>query len=219
MRESRREFCNEPPIDFSRAENRVRFAESLEEVRDEFKKQRKPGSGSWLESVNPANPNEVIGRVRTVDASKTLKRRSTRPRAFFPNGATRRRKSALRFSIKRRKSCAKGAGNSLLGRFSKSAKAGARRTPTLSKRSTISIIMPARCCAWPSRARRNNLPSETNVYFYEPRGIAAIIAPWNFPLAILTGMTAAALVTGNCVLMKPAEQSPVMGCASSRNFP
>ena len=54
------------------------------------------------------------------------------------------------------------------------------------------------------------LPGETNVYFYEPRGIAAIIAPWNFPLAILTGMTAAALVTGNCALMKPAEQSPVM---------
>src|SRR5262245_22930990 len=54
------------------------------------------------------------------------------------------------------------------------------------------------------------LPSESNVYFYEPRGIAAIIAPWNFPLAILTGMTAAALVTGNCVLMKPAEQSPMM---------
>ena len=54
------------------------------------------------------------------------------------------------------------------------------------------------------------LPSETNVYFYEPRGVAAVIAPWNFPLAILTGMTAAALVTGNCALMKPAEQSPVM---------
>ena len=54
------------------------------------------------------------------------------------------------------------------------------------------------------------MPSESNVYFYEPRGVAVVIAPWNFPLAILTGMTAAALVTGNCVLMKPAEQSPVM---------
>jgi RHH-type proline utilization regulon transcriptional repressor/proline dehydrogenase/delta 1-pyrroline-5-carboxylate dehydrogenase len=37
-----------------------------------------------------------------------------------------------------------------------------------------------------------------------------VIAPWNFPLAILTGMTAAALVTGNTVIMKPAEQSPVL---------
>ena len=55
------------------------------------------------------------------------------------------------------------------------------------------------------------LPGESNVYFYEPRGVAAVIAPWNFPLAILTGMTAAALVTGNCAVVKPAEQSPVMG--------
>jgi RHH-type proline utilization regulon transcriptional repressor/proline dehydrogenase/delta 1-pyrroline-5-carboxylate dehydrogenase len=54
------------------------------------------------------------------------------------------------------------------------------------------------------------LPSETNLYLYEPRGVAVVIAPWNFPLAILTGMTAAALVTGNCALMKPAEQSPMM---------
>ena len=37
-----------------------------------------------------------------------------------------------------------------------------------------------------------------------------MIAPWNFPLAILTGMTTAALVTGNTVVMKPAEQSPVV---------
>ncbi len=43
-----------------------------------------------------------------------------------------------------------------------------------------------------------------------PRGVVAVIVPWNFPLAILTGMTAAALVTGNAVLMKPAEQSPLI---------
>ena len=55
------------------------------------------------------------------------------------------------------------------------------------------------------------LPGEENVYSYGPRGVAAVIAPWNFPLAILTGMTAAALVTGNTVIMKPAEQSSVVG--------
>jgi RHH-type proline utilization regulon transcriptional repressor/proline dehydrogenase/delta 1-pyrroline-5-carboxylate dehydrogenase len=54
-------------------------------------------------------------------------------------------------------------------------------------------------------------PGETNVYAYEPRGVGAVIAPWNFPLAIPTGMLAAALVTGNCVLFKPAEQTPGIG--------
>jgi RHH-type proline utilization regulon transcriptional repressor/proline dehydrogenase/delta 1-pyrroline-5-carboxylate dehydrogenase len=50
-------------------------------------------------------------------------------------------------------------------------------------------------------------PGEPNHLIFEPRGVAAIIAPWNFPLAILTGMASAALVTGNPVILKPAEQS------------
>src|SRR6185369_12064706 len=58
--------------------------------------------------------------------------------------------------------------------------------------------------------RMNNLPGEENANLYEPRGVTAVIAPWNFPLAILCGMTTAALVTGNPVVMKPAEQSPVI---------
>ncbi|HEY7107266.1 MAG TPA: proline dehydrogenase family protein [Acidimicrobiia bacterium] len=51
-------------------------------------------------------------------------------------------------------------------------------------------------------------PGERNRYRYEPRGIGAVISPWNFPLAIPTGMVSAALVTGNAVLLKPAEQTP-----------
>src|SRR5690606_27661178 len=52
-----------------------------------------------------------------------------------------------------------------------------------------------------------DVPGEQNRWVYAPRGVTAVIAPWNFPLAILTGMTVAALVTGNTVIMKPAEQS------------
>jgi RHH-type proline utilization regulon transcriptional repressor/proline dehydrogenase/delta 1-pyrroline-5-carboxylate dehydrogenase len=62
-----------------------------------------------------------------------------------------------------------------------------------------------------ARPRHRDVPGEENVYFYEPRGVTAVIAPWNFPLAILCGMTTAALVTGNTVVMKPAEQSAVVG--------
>ncbi len=53
-------------------------------------------------------------------------------------------------------------------------------------------------------------PGEENQYQYRSRGVAVVIAPWNFPLAILTGMVAAALVTGNTVVMKPAEQSSII---------
>src|SRR5918998_733529 len=54
------------------------------------------------------------------------------------------------------------------------------------------------------------VPGERNELRYVPRGVCAVIAPWNFPLAIPTGMTAAALATGNTVVLKPAERAP--GC-------
>jgi RHH-type proline utilization regulon transcriptional repressor/proline dehydrogenase/delta 1-pyrroline-5-carboxylate dehydrogenase len=58
-----------------------------------------------------------------------------------------------------------------------------------------------------------NLPGESNTLSYEGRGLTAVIAPWNFPLAILCGMTAAALVAGNAVLLKPAEQATAVAHA------
>jgi 1-pyrroline-5-carboxylate dehydrogenase len=53
---------------------------------------------------------------------------------------------------------------------------------------------------------RKNL--ERNEYRYIPLGVGAIITPWNFPLAILTGMTTAAVVSGNTVILKPASTTP-----------
>jgi RHH-type transcriptional regulator, proline utilization regulon repressor / proline dehydrogenase / delta 1-pyrroline-5-carboxylate dehydrogenase len=51
---------------------------------------------------------------------------------------------------------------------------------------------------------------EENTYLREPKGVAALIAPWNFPLAIITGMSSAALAAGNCAILKPAAQSPLI---------
>jgi RHH-type proline utilization regulon transcriptional repressor/proline dehydrogenase/delta 1-pyrroline-5-carboxylate dehydrogenase len=56
-------------------------------------------------------------------------------------------------------------------------------------------------------------PGETNALTYQGRGVAAVIGPWNFPLAIPTGMTVAALVAGNAVVLKPAEQTPATAAA------
>ena len=51
---------------------------------------------------------------------------------------------------------------------------------------------------------------ERNEYFYEGRGVTAVIAPWNFPLAIICGMTAGSLAGGNATILKPAAQSPIV---------
>ena len=61
-----------------------------------------------------------------------------------------------------------------------------------------------------------SLPGESNLYQLRGKGVAAIIAPWNFPLAILCGMAVGALVMGNTVALKPAEQSSLIGAALFR---
>lgn len=55
-----------------------------------------------------------------------------------------------------------------------------------------------------------DVAGENNRYIYQSKGIAVVISPWNFPLAIACGMTVAALVSGNCTLLKPAETSSVI---------
>ncbi len=60
------------------------------------------------------------------------------------------------------------------------------------------------------RRRLGRFVGELDEVIHEPRGVCVVISPWNFPLAICCGMTVAALVTGNTVLVKPAEQTPAI---------
>lgn len=57
--------------------------------------------------------------------------------------------------------------------------------------------------------RVGKVPGEVSMYSYKARGVSLVIAPWNFPLAILCGLVTSSLVTGNSVIMKPAEQSSI----------
>ena len=61
-----------------------------------------------------------------------------------------------------------------------------------------------------ARPRLRNIPGEDNMLTYSPKGVCAILSPWAFPLAILTGMTSAALAAGNTVVVKPARQASVV---------
>ena len=165
---------------------------------------------NWLESVNPAAPEEVIGRV-SVAGRAEAERAVVNAVEFFPEWSRTPASERATIMFRPRTSCDGGVLSWRRGRSLKSARAGAKRMPMSPRRSTISDTMVGRCCGSSQPRVTQKLPGESNVYLYEPRGVAAVIAPWNFPLAILTGMTAASLVTGNCALIKPAEQSPVMG--------
>src|SRR3712207_9151791 len=63
-----------------------------------------------------------------------------------------------------------------------------------------------------------SVPGEESRYTYQPMGVGVVIAPWNFPTAILTGMSSAAIVTGNTIVMKPSEFTPVVGAVVAEIF-
>jgi len=62
------------------------------------------------------------------------------------------------------------------------------------------------------------VPGEESYHHYWPRGVVFVIAPWNFPMAILCGMASAGVVTGNAVIMKPSEQSIICGAMLMQVF-
>jgi 1-pyrroline-5-carboxylate dehydrogenase len=63
-----------------------------------------------------------------------------------------------------------------------------------------------------------SVPGEESRYTYQPMGVGVIIAPWNFPTAILTGMSSAAIVAGNTIIMKPSEFTSVIGAVVAEIF-
>ncbi len=204
-------FCNQALIDFSQIENRRRFAATLQSVRSAWRSHRSRNiGGNWLKSVNPANPSEVVGRVRPATIAET-ERAVDKAARFFPEWsatpATGRAEILFKAAEIMRQRRWQLAATELweVGKGWREADADVCEAIdylTYYAHEQLRLSQPR---------ETQPLPSETNAYFYEPRGLAAVIAPWNFPLAILTGMTAAALVTGNCVLMKPAEQAPMIG--------
>ena len=110
-------------------------------------------------------------------------------RAAQPAWARCRRSPAGRLSARPRPKCCAAAGSSWPpGRSSSAASSGARPTPTSARRSTSASTTPlARLHS--TQPHDVDVPGEENRFVYVPRGVTAVIAPWNFPLAILTGMT------------------------------
>ena len=78
------------------------------------------------------------------------------------------------------------------------------------KQSISANTTRARCCVWPIRIRCCNLPGEHDELVYLPLGVGVVVPPWNFPLAIMVGMTTAALVAGNTVVFKPSSETPTI---------
>jgi RHH-type proline utilization regulon transcriptional repressor/proline dehydrogenase/delta 1-pyrroline-5-carboxylate dehydrogenase len=210
-------FRNEPPLDFARKENRESFARALKEVRRRLDRAyplwiggREVRTTSWLESTNPAVPDEIIGRVPAAgrqEAERAVEFAAGNLSGWRSTSAEER--AAVLF---RAAEIMRGRRTELAAWEVLEAGKGWREADADAAEAIDYLEYYGREMLRLSEPRlTQRVRGESNVYLYEPRGIAVIIAPWNFPLAILTGMTASALAAGNCALVKPAEQSPVMG--------
>ena len=206
----RQGFHNEALIDFSKRENRQRFAAILREVRAGWQMRPRRTDGRWLESINPADPNEIVGRVRQATLAETENAVDIAAR-FSPEWRARPAAERAKIIFKAAAIMRERRWHLAASELFEVGKGWREADADVCEAIDYLDYYGHEMLRLSQRRETQQLPSETNIYFYEPRGLAAIIAPWNFPLAILTGMTAAALVTGNCVLMKPAEQAPVMG--------
>jgi RHH-type transcriptional regulator, proline utilization regulon repressor / proline dehydrogenase / delta 1-pyrroline-5-carboxylate dehydrogenase len=215
-------FQNEPRTDFSREASRTAMEKALGTIAASAGRDYAlliDGSpvqtGAWLTSVNPARPGQVVGRVAAAGKAEADRALDSAVGAFhFWRDAPAAERADILF---------KAAAAMRAQRFELAAlevmEAGKPwREADADVCEAIDFLeYYGREMLRLSEVRQlSDVPGESDLYFYEPRGVAVVIAPWNFPLAIPTGMVSAALVAGNSVVFKPASLTPILGYALVR---
>lgn len=209
------EFYNEPLHRFTDEAERSRFKGAIAEVRANLGvvypllidgKDR--DTEDYLLSINPALPEEIIGRVAKANPSQADQAVAGALRAFTPWAAQ---------SWEARAECLFRAARLLRSRrdgFAAFEILEAGKTWVEADADVAEAIdyleYYGRQALRLGPPRHKNVPGETNIHLNRPRGVGVIIPPWNFPLAITTGMLSAAIVTGNTVILKPSSQTPVI---------
>ena len=209
-------FVNEPWTDFSVPENRRAMEEALARVRGELGREydlwidgaplRTTGK---FESRNPSRPSEVVG-VHQKATPELARHAVEAAYSFFPEWS--RTAAETRVSMLLRTA------QILRARkleFDAWLVYEAGKTWPEAEADVCEAID---FCEYYAREMLRlggpqpvvQLPGERDELFYLPLGVGVVIPPWNFPLAILVGMTTAALVTGNTVVLKPSSDTPTI---------
>ncbi len=212
----RREFENDPPVDFTTAEARAEMRAALARERAALGRtyplvigNRDVTTAETIDSVNPAHPSQLVGRVAkaTIADAEAAVEAATQAFPRWSRVPAEGRAALLD----------KLAGILKRERFPLAAlEVFEVGKPWVEADADVSEAIDF-CEFYAAEMRRLGQPApthrvagETGYTEYVPRGAGLVVAPWNFPLAILAGMTVAALVAGNTVIMKPAEQSSIV---------
>lgn len=208
-------FPNVADTDYAETKARQEAQQAFDTVRQQLGKTYLPlVNGEFVQttetvnSVNPSNPTEVVGKIGLLSIEQAEQALQA-AKAAFPGW----RKTPVRQRA---------------GVLRKAADLMEKRRAELSAWVVLEVGKALReadsevseaidfCRYYADEMERldqghnYDVAGENNRYIYQPRGIAVVISPWNFPIAIATGMAVAALVAGNCALLKPAETSSVI---------
>ncbi len=208
------EFRNEPVIDFSDPNNRIAMKQAVEKVQGELGQEydivigeEKIRCPAKFQSVNPSKPNHVVGVFQKGTPDLVDKAISTAEKAFEEWS---RRPAEFRVGLLLQVSEIMRQRRLELGAWMVHEVGKPWTEADADVAEAIDFVeFYAREALRLSRPQPlTPLPDEENYLFYIPLGVGIVIPPWNFPLAILTGMTMAAVVTGNTVIIKPSSDSP-----------
>ncbi len=212
------EFKNEPFTDYSEPGNASAMVSALDKVRSELGREYPVVIGgekirleSKFESFNPANKAEVVGVFSEADTDTGLvdKAVSAASHAFktWKNVSPANRADYL-FKVAARLRERKHEFSAWM--VYEVSKTWAEADGDTAEAIDFLEFYGREMLRWSDRQPITKVEGEDNRLAYIPLGVGAIIPPWNFPLAIMAGMTMAAVVTGNTVVLKPSSDSPTI---------
>jgi RHH-type proline utilization regulon transcriptional repressor/proline dehydrogenase/delta 1-pyrroline-5-carboxylate dehydrogenase len=208
-------FRNEPVHRFTAPEERSALAHSLDRVRSELGRDyplivgdQEATTGNLIASVNPARPSELIGRVACADQSAAA-RAVEAARSAFPEWRDLSARERAEFLLRTAELLRLRRDELAAWEILEAGKGWTEADADVAEAIDY-LEYYAREALRLEADQSFDVPGEANRYFYQPRGVGVVIAPWNFPLAILTGMLSACLAAGNTAIVKPSSQTPVV---------
>jgi 1-pyrroline-5-carboxylate dehydrogenase len=217
-------YKNEPYLDWTDESNQKTMRRALEEVEGSLGRSysliidgKRVETDGEIVSVNPSNPSQVVGRTGRAterEADMALETATTAFDSWSKTEPEARARILLRAAaiMRRRKF------EMLAWEVYEGGKPWAEADAQVAEAIDFLEYYAREMLRLKDGVDIYSIPGEESRYFYQPMGVGVIIAPWNFPTAILTGMSSAAIVTGNTIVMKPSEYTSVIGAKVAEIF-
>src|SRR6185503_17858305 len=210
------EFRNEPFTDFTKAENAQAMRTALEKVKNELGREyplvsggKRINTGDTLDSINPANRAQVIGTFHKATKELADKAVETAAEAFKTwRNVPAAERAQLVFRVAELMRARKHEFSAWM--IYEVAKTWPEADGDTAEAIDFLEFYAREMLRYAGKQPLVELKGEDNQLDYIPLGVGAVIPPWNFPCAIMAGMTAAAIVTGNTVVLKPSSDAPTI---------